>query len=236
METNCTVGAYVKERPSRARVFEAFGIDYCCGGKRSLEEACAKKGVDVEAVRAALREADQAGTDEENAANLDCPALADHIEATHHAYLKMELPRLKAMTEKVARVHGEEEPRLHQVRDVFDHFQADLLLHMQKEERVLFPAIRQAFTGEALSPIAQVLAGPIGVMEAEHAEAGNALETLRTLTDGYEPPEWACNTYRALFDGLAQIERDMHRHVHKENEILFPRALEHIAALTAQAG
>jgi len=223
-----TVGELVKDRPARSRIFEQLQIDYCCGGKIPLAEACAKKGLDADDVLSRIQQAD---ADADDASLVDADAmglaeLADHIEQTHHAYLREELPRLDFMTRKVAAVHGDHEPRLHAIRETFVAFQEELRNHMMKEEQVLFPMIRQV--EQADGPIkfhCGSLANPIRMMEHEHDNAGNALEQFRELTDGYTPPDWACNTFRAMYDALADLEPNMHQHVHKENNVLFPKAL-----------
>ena len=223
-----TVGDVVVRRPALARVFEQMGIDYCCGGKKTLDEVCRKKGLDTKTLLITL---------EESATSRDAPAvdaaamplteLADHIEQTHHAYLRSEFPRLNGMTDKVASVHGEKEPRLHQVRDTFLALHEELSGHMMKEEQMLFPMVRQL---DATATVPDFhcgsIANPIRQMELEHDQAGSALERLRELTDGYTPPDWACNTYRAMLDALTHLEGDLHQHIHKENNVLFPRALE----------
>ncbi len=223
-----TVGAIVARRPALSRVFEQEGIDYCCGGKKALDEVCREKGVDPAGLLAKLEASASALTDEPvvDAAAMSLAELADHIEETHHAYLRRELPRLDAMTEKVASVHGEKDARLAEIRRTFLTLSDELTSHMMKEEQILFPMIRRLDASKTAPAFhCGSLANPIAQMEHEHDEAGSALERLRTLTDGYTPPEWACNTYRAMLDGLAHLERDMHQHVHKENNVLFPRAL-----------
>jgi regulator of cell morphogenesis and NO signaling len=136
------------------------------------------------------------------------------------------LPRLEALVTKVARVHGDKEPRLAQVQDLFLGLSAELAAHLMKEEQVLFPMIRQLEASGTLSQLhCGRVANPIHRMEFEHDEAGATLAQLRQLTDDYTPPEWACNTYRALFDALAYFEQDMHQHVHKENNVLFPQVI-----------
>jgi regulator of cell morphogenesis and NO signaling len=163
--------------------------------------------------------------------------LVDHIVGTHHAYLHEELPRIDALTLKVASVHGQANPSLHNVRECFVECREELEAHMIKEEHVLFPMIREL---EAPTCCAcgtrRSISGPIRMMEAEHDSAGDALERMHALTDGYTPPEDACNTYRAMLDALATFERDMHEHVHKENNVLFPRALELEASLLTKGG
>ena len=237
--TQTTVGELVKDRPARSRVFERFQIDFCCGGKIPLAEACEKKGLDPEVVLEQLREADRkaAETGLVDADAMGLAELADHIEQTHHAYLREELPRLDFMTKKVAAVHGEHEPRLHELRTAFEGFRDELLQHMSKEEQVLFPMIRQI--EQADGPVrfhCGSLANPIRMMEHEHDNAGSALERFRELTDGYTPPEWACNTFRAMYDALAALEPNMHQHVHKENNVLFTKSLDRETELNTKGG
>ncbi|MBX3423448.1 MAG: iron-sulfur cluster repair di-iron protein [Pirellulaceae bacterium] len=249
MSTELTVGQLVRQRPARSRVFEALKIDYCCGGKLSLAEACQRKGVDTAEVWKRLAECDaqsdrQAGDADDQPVDADAmtlSALAQHIEQTHHAYLKTELPRLDRMTEKVARVHGDRDPRLPDLRRAFEALRDELLPHMMKEEMILFPMVRkleqQLQSAAALSapPFhCGSVADPIGQMEHEHDKAGSALQSMRELTDGFQPPDWACNTYRAMLDGLAVLERDMHQHVHKENNVMFPKAIELETAMMAK--
>ncbi|HNR30771.1 MAG TPA: iron-sulfur cluster repair di-iron protein [Candidatus Hydrogenedentes bacterium] len=223
-----TVGELVAERPARSRAFEEFGIDYCCGGKKPLEDACREKGLSPAAVVERLLAAEAASEPDEN---VDClgmglTALIDHIVNTHHAYLRNELPRLVELLAKVAGRHGGKEPRLAEAEEVFHGLKAELEMHMIKEEQVLFPAIREMDATNAPPSFGcGSITAPIVVMEMEHDNAGEALERLRTLTDGYTPPDWACNSYRAVLDGLQSLERDLHQHIHKENNILFPRAV-----------
>ena len=221
------VGSIVARRPAASRVFEQAGIDYCCGGKMPLDQACRKQGLDPQTLLATLAElVAAAGPAALDVAALSLTALVDHIEATHHAFLKTELPRLNALTTKVAAVHGTHDARLAQVRDTLAGLVAEMTQHMQKEEKILFPLIRQ-LEASAVVPAFHCgsLANPIGQMESEHDQAGAALAQLRALTDGFNPPDWACNTYRAMLDALADLEQDLHQHVHKENNILFPRAI-----------
>lgn len=223
-----TVAELVLERPARARFFENFGIDYCCGGKKTLREACDRKALPSGQVLQLLAALDTEPTPdpEQDWGAMTLGALIDHIIETHHEYLREELPRLGAMLRKVARVHSDRNTRLVAMLPVFDSFTLELNQHMMKEEEILFPAIaRMESSGEEMAPCFASVANPIARMEAEHDEAGNALARLRVLSDGYTPPDWACNTYRALLDGLHDLERNMHAHVHKENNILFPRAI-----------
>ncbi len=223
-----TVGELVAQEPNRARVFEQFGIDYCCGGKIPLAEACAAGDISLDAVQDALEKSDSHKTSEydKDWCKESMTSLVDHIVATHHAYLREEFPRLTAMTEKVARVHGERHAELPQVRDVFAAMRAELELHMQKEELILFPMIAELDAGAAdVGKHCGGIENPIRMMENEHDGAGDALGTLRELTDGFAPPADACNTYRVMLESLAGLEADLHQHIHKENNILFPKAL-----------
>jgi len=236
LSTDMTVGQIVAEEPRRSRVFERAGIDYCCGGRRTLIAACQAKGLSADTLlQEILAEDDTAsGTTAGSAADwghTPLAALCDHIVETHHAYLQAALPRLSALTEKVASAHGSRDPRLCTLRDVFAAFRTEMEEHTRKEEAILFPLIGCLDA----SPIsyARSVAQPIAVMTAEHDAAGAALAEMRNLTDGYTPPPNACNTYRALLAALAELEADTHRHVHKENHILFPRALEYVSPLVA---
>ena len=231
LNAQTTVGELVKKRPARARIFEHFQIDYCCGGKLALAEACAKRGLDPDSVLNQLQQAD-AEAEERDTTFVDADAmglseLADHIEQTHHAYLRGELPRLDQMTDKVLRVHGPKDPRLADVRRAFVALHTELISHMEKEERILFPMIRQLETATSIPAFhCGSITDPIRQMEIEHEHAGDALKIMNEATDGYQPPEWACNTYRAMLDGLETLEKDMHQHVHKENNVLFPKAVK----------
>jgi regulator of cell morphogenesis and NO signaling len=233
-----TVGQLVAERPQRSRVFETLGIDYCCGGKKPLAQACHEKGLDPAAVRRLLdAEAGPASPADADAdwSRATLTALADHIQQTHHAYLKRELPRLSAMVRKVAAVHGTNFNWLLELDGVFAAFAAEMQSHMMKEDAVLFPMIRALDRGElaATDHCGGSIANPIRVMEHEHDDAGRALERMRELSGGFVPPAGACNTFRATLSGLAELTDDTHRHVHKENSILFPRAAERETGLRA---
>ncbi len=218
-----TVGELVAARPLLARIFAKLGIDYCCGGKQTLAAVCARRCLDLTTTLALLESAGaalEAGPAEVDAAAMGQTELADHIEAVHHAYLKSELPRLVDMADRVALEHGWRDGRLTEVRTAVRDLAEEMLSHMQKEEFILFPLVRKIAAGGSGD-----LAGPIAQMEAEHESAGSLTARLRLLTDGFAPGTDACNTHRALLAGLAEFESDLHRHVHKENNVLFPRAL-----------
>jgi regulator of cell morphogenesis and NO signaling len=218
-----TVGEIVAARPLLARVFERLGIDYCCGGKQSIAAVCARRQLDVATTLTLLESAGALanGGGEVDAAAMGQAELVDHIVSCHHAYLKTELPRLVEMAERVARKHGERDTRLLEVSATVQMLAAEMLSHMHKEEFILFPLVRQIAGGDGTAN----LAAPISQMEREHESAGGLTQRLRELTNGFTPEAEACNTHRALLAGLAEFEADLHRHVHKENNILFPRAL-----------
>ena len=218
-----TVGELVAERPGRSRVFQAFGIDFCCQGGRTLREACERRDTAAEAVLGELeKEAASPPDDCPNPANLPLHELCDYIVETHHGFLRRELPRLNTMAQRVGTVHGGHTPALVEVADVFSAMADELANHMMKEEQILFPAVAAMSRGEiAFMP----LDGPIACMLHEHDDAGQALARMRELTAGFQPPPEACNTYRALFAGLLDLENDLHRHIHLENSVVFPQAL-----------
>jgi len=225
VDTQRTVGELVRELPSRSRVFERLGIDYCCGGKASLQEACAARGLEVSAVLEELQQTPPAEgeTDWSRASLTD---LTEHIEATHHAYLRRELPRLQTLLAKVEQVHGARHPWLTELARVYLALQAELESHLMKEERILFPYIRGLDGAGGSEACFATVRQPIAMMEHEHDQAGVALAAMRRLTSDYTAPDDACGTFRALLDGLAELEADLHQHIHKENNLLHPRAIE----------
>lgn len=236
------VGQLVAEDPRRARLFERLGIDYCCGGRSTLDHACREKGLDFATVLRLLASCEDEATSpgdghedfDERAATLG--ELIDHIVTSHHSYLYRELPRLVALAGQVVGAHGTNHPELREVRDVFNSLKEELKFHLPKEEKVLFPMIaRLEAAVEGPGRQGGGVGNPIVVMEHEHDDAGAALARLRTLTDSYKPPADACPTYRALLDGLAGLEADLHRHIHEENNILFPRARSLEEAMQAAA-
>lgn len=231
--TSQTVGALVVEKPHLARVFERLGIDYCCGGRQTLDEACSRAGVDADQLARLLDEAEASAAgqdrDEEDWAAAPLARLTRHIVERHHVYLRAELPRLAQLISKVVAAHGDKHPELAEVARTFDALHAELASHMMKEERVLFPIVEtMEQAAESGQPLPAFHCGsvdnPIAVMEDEHQHAGDALARMRALTSGYTAPEDACPTYHALLGGLSQLESDLHLHIHKENNILFPRA------------
>ena len=230
--TETTVGALVCAVPARVQIFEKLRIDYCCGGKKPLGEACRERGLDPVTVMTMLEAVagNEAEASAADVAGMTLTELCDHIVQTHHQYLRDELPRLDFLTRKVAAVHGETEPRLVEIRKVFQDFAREIRHHALEEEQVAFPQLRALESSDRPDATSEELEGIFAQLESEHDEAGEALVKFRTLTDDFSPPEWACNTFRVLYASLAALERDMHQHVHKENNVLFPRALAAFAA------
>ena len=229
-----SVGEWVVHCPQTSRAFEEMQVDYCCGGDKSLQQACLDKQLDPQQVLSQL-EAIITSPDivqAENWSSASLSQLCDHIEASHHAYLRKELPRLTELIAKVIAAHANRHPELQDVQRVFAELRQELEPHMMKEERVLFPAIRHVEKSSKPNhfPFGS-LANPVACLEHEHDAAGAALSKLRQLTAGYHAPDDACRTYRVMTDALAHLEADMHQHVHKENNILFPRAVRMEAKL-----
>lgn len=221
---NSTVADVATSLPATIKVFQQHDIDFCCGGKRPLAEVCADQGLDIERLVGELRAATAPAGAEQNWEQTALTDLIGHIQSRFHGPLRQELPRLGQMLVKVVSRHGEHHPETQPLKDTFDRLHVELLHHMQKEDMVLFPAITALETGRGDAGPGAWIAGPIEVMEMEHDEAGRALATMRELTGGYKPPADACPTFRGLYYGLAELERDMHVHIHLENNILFPRA------------
>jgi regulator of cell morphogenesis and NO signaling len=217
-----TLADVVAEQTDTTRVFEKLGLDYCCHGDRTVDEACRAAGLDTHAVVEMLNAV--SGSDEADWTDLAIPDLAEHVVATHHRYLREELPLLEALAAKVLGVHGERHPELRRVLELVFELRADLEPHLDKEERVLFPAIHAIFHGRRDFPFGTV-ANPVRMMTMEHDRAGELLGSLRHATNEYQVPRDACASYRALYERLATLEHDTHVHVHKENYRLFPAAI-----------
>lgn len=219
IQSDTPVGQIAAEYPLATKVFARHGMDFCCGGGKPIAEVCETKGLDVDAVLAEITEAvSSSDSDLERWDQAPLDDLIEHILVAYHAPLREELPRLEFMARKVNQVHGDKMPReLPELLSTILGLRAELEQHMLKEEQILFPLI-----GQGKGPMA---GGPVAVMEQEHQAAGDALKRLRELTNDYEVPAAACNTWRALWHGLANLEERTHEHIHLENNILFPRAL-----------
>jgi regulator of cell morphogenesis and NO signaling len=228
--TEQTIGQIVMHNCAAAGVLEAMGIDYCRDATKYLIDACREKGLDPAAVIAQLENGKRDRCQDASSADVDSMSLTElvnHIEKMHHAYLLEELPRLAGMVRDVVGLHGAKDCRLKQLEETYVCMAVELWGHMVKEEQCLFPMIRDLeISNQGPPPHCGTIANPIRHMESEHDDATSALKELRELTDGFSPPTWACKTYHALLEALAHLERDMHIHIHKENDVLFPRALE----------
>ena len=213
------VGHVATAAPLATRVFARHGIDFCCGGGVPLEQACAARDVSVDTVLEEIeKELQTSNGDSTSWDTAPLDALIDHILSAYHRPLDDELPRIEAMARKVNAVHGDKDPeRLPALLSTYLALKEELEPHMMKEEQILFPMIRQGHGSMAH--------GPVHVMHEEHDHAGALLRKLRELTNDYTVPEGACNTWRALWHALHDLERSLHEHIHLENNILFPRAL-----------
>jgi len=229
--TTQTVREIALDQPASIRVFEQFGIDYCCGGRKPLAEACTANNLEVDAVLAALEAAAQTPAIEtEDWTKASLEVLSAHIVAKHHAYVKSELPRLAVLAQKVVRRHGDTQAELPQIQAKLALLDEELSQHLAKEEAVLFPYVtkleRALATGSTLPRgCFGTVANPIATMTTEHDAAGTLLAAIRRLSHQFTTPVGACPTYHAFYDALREFEQDLHRHIHLENNILFPRAI-----------
>lgn len=216
------IGDIVAQRGSLSRVFEKYRIDYCCGGKATLAEAATKRNINPQIVLNELHQQMKATDHEKNWTEASLSSLIDHIQSTYHDYLKEELPQLVKLVKKVATVHGDKHPELLKILDTFIVLKEELEAHMKKEDDIVFPAIKELDKGN----INKVQLKQLMIeLEQEHDEAGAALHKIREQTNQFIPPENACNSYCAMFSRLAELESAMHKHVHLENSILFPKAI-----------
>lgn len=222
-----TVGQLVAAQPARANIFDEFGIDYCCGGKLTLEEACRRKGVRLNELLERLENNTPVSPQEKDWSQQSLKELMNHIVFHYHRPLQHQLPRVLQLAQKVADAHGKNHPEILQVFHLLKEFSSQLELHMHKEEMILFPAINALEEGNVLVNVGcgGSIEMPIAVMTQEHDEAGAALDNFTKLTNNFTPPDDACNSFRVLLHALATIKTDMKAHVHKENSILFPGAM-----------
>jgi regulator of cell morphogenesis and NO signaling len=226
-----TVAEVALESPAATRVLEELGIDYCCGGNRTLEQACQAVNLNIdqvlESIEAATRSASDSGRDWPTA---PLSELIAHIQSTHHEYTRAEIERLPVLLDKVFGVHGGSHPELGRIREIFAALAEELRMHMMKEEMVLFPyvlrledAVRRQ--SPLMPPPFGTVQNPVAMMVHEHDDAGEALREIRAASNGFTPPDGACTSFRAVYQALAEFEADLHQHIHLENNILFPRAI-----------
>lgn len=219
------VGELVVEDFRRAHVFSQFGIDFCCGGGKLLSVACERAGADTKAVIAALNSASLTKGKEDESNYLPLAELIDFIESTHHQYIRAKGPLLIEYSEKMVRAHGKEHDEIIPFAGLVRALIEDLMPHLMKEEKILFPAIRALSQGEQVNGCFGHISNPINAMQHEHEEAGAILEQLHQLTNDFTPPPHACTTWRVCYATLAEFEADLHRHIYLESNILFPKAL-----------
>jgi regulator of cell morphogenesis and NO signaling len=231
--TEKTVREVALENPSSIRVFESLGIDYCCGGKRLLSDACSHANVDFQHALELLEtaELDVQAPDAQGWKAKPIAELIAHVVAEHHGYVRQETPRIQRLLTKVLAKHGPTHPEIAQIDEFFSVLSQELSTHMLKEEQVLFPYVeRMEAALRSGQPVPVAFFGtvkrPIANMVAEHDDAGALLAKIRSLSNGYTAPPGACPTFLGLYQGLEEFERDLHHHVHLENNILFPRAVE----------
>jgi regulator of cell morphogenesis and NO signaling len=239
IDNTTTVGEIVAADFRAAAVFEKFGLDFCCGGKRTLEEACTARQVDLSAIAAELE------TLQDGPALGDIPdqswavdELAQYIVRRHHGYVRRQMPTIGAHLEKLVSVHGDRHPELRQIADHFAELAGEMHMHMMKEEEILFPYVRAlALAAESRqeppSNMFGTVRNPIRMMEMEHQSAGDELAAIRELSGGYRAPADGCTTYQVTYQELQAFEADLRQHIHLENNILFPRAVSLEAALNA---
>lgn len=229
--SSLTLAQIVNNNHQAASVFEKYHLDFCCKGKRSLEQACSEQQLSISKVTEELEYVFTKDSSVVDFEKMDLTQLADYIVQTHHAYVKNEMPQIQAYLQKVSSKHGESHPELYKIFQIFNAVKEEMDGHMKKEELVLFPRIKEMqklIDNENANFQLNItyLQSPITVMEQEHDHAGNLLNDIRILSDDYTPPQDACTTYRLSFAALKAFELDLHQHVHLENNILFPKAIE----------
>ena len=221
-----TIRDIALEAPATTRVFEEFKIDYCCGGRKLLADVCLEAGLDFDVISEKVESAmNKSGTDPDQPENRSASELVDYIIAKHHLFTAEEIERLTPLMEKVCSRHGENHPELFKLQTIFLALADSLIPHMRKEEMVLFPYIRSLDGGSFQPPHFGTVQNPVRMMMADHEEDGERLRTMREIASDYVPPAGACPSYTALFAGLHDLERDLHRHIHLENNVLFPAAV-----------
>jgi len=225
-----TLAEIVTDNIRTAIIFEEAGLDFCCKGKRSLKDACAEKNVDVQKIVNELANLSDTGNGAQNVNDWPLDFLVDYIMNNHHQYVRRMIPVITLHADKVASVHGKNHPETLQIADLFLAVREELQMHMMKEERILFPQIKQMVltqkeNSQYFSPPFGSIQNPIRMMEFEHTSAGDALYQIRELSKNYSHPDDACNTFKALYSELKEFEVDLHKHIHLENNILFPKSI-----------
>ena len=220
-----TLAQIVTDHYQAAEVFEKYGLDFCCKGKRSLETACQEKQLPLDNVMAELEESMKGEEDIADFNAMSLTQLADFIVRVHHTYVKFNLPQIFSYVHRVASKHGHKHPEMIEVFELVAVLRKEMEEHMMKEEQILFPRIKQLEVKQTLESLKQ-LESPIGAMEDDHELVGGVTQKIRELTENYTPPVDACTTYKLALASLQAFETDLHQHVHLENNILFPKAIE----------
>lgn len=221
-----TLAQIVNENYKAANIFERYDLDFCCKGKRSLQNACEEKGLSVDLITSELNAFNKGESPAIDFDKIPLAELADYIVATHHNYTKKELPQIFAYLQKVASKHGDRHAELKTIFEKFSELKDEMETHMRKEELILFPKIKELEKDiQNHSQTGLSIRIPIMVMEDEHEYAGSLLKEIRSLSNDYNPPADACTTYRLCFAALQAFEIDLHQHIHLENNILFPKAM-----------
>lgn len=232
IQENNIIGELVAQDYRAASVFKKYGIDFCCQGNRTIQDACEAKNIDASSVLVDLNEANKAST----ASSIDYQSwpldlLVDYIEKKHHRYVEDRTQEIKPYLDKICRVHGDRHPELLEINNLFNETAGELAAHMKKEELILFPFIRKIAkakqeNAKLEAPHFGTVENPIQMMMHEHNTEGERFRKIENLSDNYTPPLDACNTYRVTFALLKEFEADLHLHIHLENNILFPKAIE----------
>jgi len=227
-----TIGEFVVEDYRTAKVFEKYGIDFCCGGRIALSETCREKSIDLATIQREIEAAKNKPIERsQNYAAWELPFLADYIINTHHAYLKENTGQIVVYTRKIAEVHGANHPEVIEIARIFDKIATDMAAHLREEEEVLFPTVkridaaRKADTAPEVKDIEAIMAC-LDKLNREHEEIGDAVHTIRHLANDYAIPDDVCNTYVVTFQKLKEFENDLHKHVHLENNILLLKAAQ----------
>ncbi len=222
-----TLSEIVEANPQRARLFAARRLDFCCGGTKTLQEACDRRGLEVDQILDELAAVDQQSNDSATREFGSMAELIDHIVEQHHGYLRAELGPLERIVTKVERVHGNAHPELHEVARAYRELASELLAHLDEEEEDVFPALTQLIDGA--TGASDAVADQLDKLVDEHEHVGDLLEQIHALTDGFGVPEGACASYRNMLARLEQLELDTHMHVHRENNVLFSQVRAQLA-------
>lgn len=241
IERDLTIGEIVDENFKTAEIFNEFDIDFCCGGNRSLENVCENQGINIEYLMASLQKiVDEKHEESEEWSLMNLSKLTEYIESKHHKYIEQTGAKLKVLLEKIAKVHGSKHPELIELKKLFFESLGDLTIHIKKEELIVFPYIRKMDKMDqeddhGAAKILGNLQNPIQTMMKDHDHEGRRFQQISLLTNKYLVPDDACMSYRMAYGLLSDFEKDLHQHIHLENNVLFPKALELEADLLSRS-